>query len=226
MAFESLRAGRRGRRIGLFGGSFDPVHPAHRELADAALAQLGLDELRWIPVGRAWQKSRQMAPAAHRAAMVGLAIGDNPAFVLERCEIERDGPSYTLDTVAELQRRDGQRHPGEPVDWFLIIGQDQLANFATWHGWRDLLGRVVLAVAGRAGDAVQMPVALAEAGARVVPLAMMPMTVSSTELRTRLAAGEPASSLAPRMVAPAVAGYIERHGLYHPHPPNTEQERI
>ena len=190
------------------------------------LAQLGLDELRWIPVGRAWQKTRQMAPAAHRAAMVGLAIGDNPAFVLERCEIERDGPSYTLDTVAELQRRDGQRHPGEPADWFLIIGQDQLANFATWHGWRDLLGRVVLAVAGRAGDAVQMPVALAEAGARVVPLAMMPMTVSSTELRARLAAGEPASSLAPRMVAPAVAGYIERHGLYHPHPPNTEQERI
>ena len=226
MAAEAPRTGRRARRIGLFGGSFDPVHQAHRQLAETALQQLGLDALHWIPVGRAWQKSRQLTSAEHRAAMVGLAIGDNPAFVLERCEIERDGPSYTLDTVAELRRRDGQRHPGEPADWFLIIGQDQLANFATWHGWRDLLERVALAVAGRAGDAVQVPAELAGAGARIVPLAMMPMTVSSTELRTRLAAGEPASSLAPRMVAPAVAGYIERHGLYHPHPPNTEQERI
>ena len=177
MAADAVAAGRRVRRIGLLGGSFDPVHQAHRELADAALAQLGLDELRWIPVGQAWQKSRQLTSAEHRASMVGLAIGDNPAFVLERCEIERGGPSYTLDTVAALQRRDGQRHPGEPADWFLIIGQDQLANFATWHGWRDLLGRVALAVAGRAGDAVQVPAELTGAGARIVPLAMMPMKI-------------------------------------------------
>ena len=203
------------RRIGLFGGSFDPVHQAHRQLADVALEQLSLDELRWVPVGQPWQKARRLAPAAHRAAMVALAIGDNPRFVLERCELERTGPSYTLDTVRSLQQREPR-----PATWFLILGQDQLANFGTWHGWRELAGRVVLAVAGRAEQAVQPPEALRrEPQARVVPLTMPPQAVSSTELRHRLAAGEPARSLAPGMVAPAVADYITRHGLYRPDPP-------
>lgn len=197
------------RRIGLYGGSFDPVHQAHRVLAETALAQLRLDELRWIPAGRPWQKTRQLAPAEDRAAMVGLAISDNPAFVLERCEIERAGPSYTLDTVRTLQQRQGG-----PAHWFLVIGQDQLAGFCTWHGWAELLERVTLAVAGRAGVPVQAPDALLQAGHRVVALDMPAMSVSSTELRQRLAAGETALALSPRMVAPDVARYIDRHGLY------------
>lgn len=204
------------RRIGLYGGSFDPVHTAHRALADTALQQLALDELRWIPAGQPWQKPRRLAPAEHRAAMVSLAIGDNPAFVLERCELERSGPSYTLDTVMLLQQRESH-----PAQWFLVIGQDQLRNFCTWHGWAELLQRVTLAVAGRAGTPVQAPDALLNTGHRIVALDMPAMALSSTELRNRLAAGESAVSLAPRMVAPAVARYIDRHGLYrtnHPQP--------
>ncbi|WP_338413560.1 nicotinate-nucleotide adenylyltransferase [uncultured Sphaerotilus sp.] len=205
------------RRIGLYGGSFDPVHQAHRVLADTALAQLALDELRWIPAGQPWQKTRRLAPAEHRAEMVALAIGDNPAFVLEKCEVERTGPSYTLDTVTLLQQR--ERHPAR---WFLIIGQDQLAGFCTWHGWAELLQRVTLAVAGRAGVPVQAPAELLNTGHRIVALDMPSMSVSSTDLRKRLAAGEPASSLAPRMVAPAVARYIDRHGLYRNNPPSPQ----
>ena len=201
------------RRIGLYGGSFDPVHQAHRVLADTAFAQLALDELRWIPAGQPWQKTRRLAPAEHRAEMVALAISDNPAFVLERCEVDRPGPSYTLDTVKALQ----QRQTG-PAQWFLVIGQDQLAGFCSWHGWPELLQRVTLAVAGRAGVPVQAPAELLYTGHRVVALDMPSMAVSSTELRQRLAAGEPAVSLAPRMVAPAVAGYIDRHGLYRTSP--------
>jgi len=201
------------RRIGLYGGSFDPVHQAHRVLADTALAQLTLDELRWIPAGQPWQKTRRLAPAEHRAEMVALAISDNPAFVLEKCEVERPGPSYTLDTVKTLQQRQT-----DPAQWFLIIGQDQLAGFCTWHGWPELLQRVTLAVAGRAGVPVQAPAELLDTGHRVVALDMPSMVVSSTELRHRLAAGEPAVSLAPRMVAPAVARYIDRHGLYRTDP--------
>lgn len=201
------------RRIGLYGGSFDPVHQAHRVLADTAVAQLALDELRWIPAGQPWQKTRRLAPAEHRAEMVALAISDNPAFVLEKCEVERPGPSYTLDTVKALQQRQT-----DPAQWFLIIGQDQLAGFCTWHGWPELLQRVTLAVAGRAGVPVQAPAELLDTGYHVVALDMPSMVVSSTELRHRLAAGEPAVSLAPRMVVPAVARYIDRHGLYRTDP--------
>ena len=91
------------KRIGIFGGSFDPVHNAHVALAHVALNQLGLDEIRWVPVWQAWQKTRRLAPAADREAMVRLAIAGEPRFVLERSELRRRGNSFTLDTVRELR---------------------------------------------------------------------------------------------------------------------------
>ncbi|WP_245909558.1 nicotinate (nicotinamide) nucleotide adenylyltransferase [Sphaerotilus hippei] len=213
------------RRIGLLGGSFDPVHRAHRALAEVALAQLGLDELRWVVAGRPWQKPAQQADAMHRAAMVGLAIADEPRFVLERCELERDGPSYTIDTVRSLQ---GGRPPEAlPDDWFLVLGQDQYANFATWREWPELLARVTLAVAGRAGQPVEAPAALASVAHRVATLPMPASTLSSTDIRRRLRDGTSPDLLAPRMVEPAVASYIARLGLYRDPPiPEPRHSRI
>ena len=192
------------RRVGLFGGSFDPVHNAHVALARTALAQLALDAVWWIPAGRAWQKAGAGADGEHRAAMVELAIAGEPRFRLERCELDRAGPSYTIDTVRELQRR------APATAWTLILGQDQYAGLATWHEWRELVSCVTLAVAGRAGAAQQAGAALAAVPHRVVVLDMPPMAVSATALRERIIRGDDIAALVP----PAVARYIDRHHLY------------
>jgi len=205
------------RRIGLFGGSFDPVHVGHRRLAECALAQLGLDELRWVVAGQPWQKARQLAPAEDRAAMVALAIADEPRFRLERCELEREGPSFTIDTVERLQAEAAQR--GEAgAHWFLLLGQDQYANLATWRRWRDLIERVELAVAARDGQDPQPGGDLAALPHRLHRLALPTVAVSSTALRQALAGGAVASSLVPDRLNAGVAAYLAARGLYHSTP--------
>ena len=189
-------------RIGLFGGSFDPVHNAHVALARAALQTLSLDELRWVPAGQPWQKARTMASAQHREAMVRLAIAGEPRFVLDRVEIERAGPTFTLDTVRDLQAA----RPG--VECYLLIGADQYAGLHTWHGWPELLGRVVLAVANRPGAVPPAHPDVQAQSSHAVPLPMI--DISSTDIRRRVARGEVISELVP----PAVARYIAQHGLY------------
>jgi nicotinate-nucleotide adenylyltransferase len=190
------------RRIGLFGGTFDPPHNAHVALARLAMTELALDELRWIPAGQPWQKARQITPAVHREAMVRLAMGDEPRCVLERCEIRRAGPSFTLDTVRELQAA----QPG--AQWFLIIGQDQYAGLHTWRDWRELLSRVTLAVANRPGVAVEPHPDVKAAAHQVVPLPML--DIASTDIRARVAAGQDIDALVPV----SVARYIEANHLY------------
>jgi nicotinate-nucleotide adenylyltransferase len=189
-------------RIGLFGGTFDPPHVAHLALAHAALDTLALDVVRWIPAGRPWQKSRVLTAAGHRAAMVALAIEEEPRFVLDRIEVDRDGPSFTLDTVRALQAA------GPDAQWTLLIGADQYATLHTWHDWPELLQRVVLAVANRPGAAPPVHPDVLRHPHRVVPLPMLP--VSSTEIRARVADGLPIDG----MVPPRVARYIARHALY------------
>ncbi|MDE2628525.1 MAG: nicotinate-nucleotide adenylyltransferase [Burkholderiales bacterium] len=202
------------KRVGIFGGSFDPVHNAHVALARLALAELWLDELLWVPVGQPWQKQRELAPAPHREAMVRLAIAGEPRFALSRIETQRVGPSYTVETVRELQAA----RPG--VRWFLVIGQDQYAGFHTWHGWQELLGLVTLAVVGRAASG---PGGKREADPQVlrVPheaVALPMMAESSTDIRERLAHGQGIDDLVP---AP-VARYIARHHLYQDLKPSQE----
>jgi nicotinate-nucleotide adenylyltransferase len=190
------------KRVGLFGGTFDPVHNAHVALAHAALDGLALDEVRWIPTGQPWQKDRHITPAAHRDAMVQLAIEGEPRFVLDRVEIERDGPSYTLDTVREL------RAAWPSTDWVLVIGQDQYAGLHTWRDWPQLLALVTLAVANRPGVPLAPHADVTAHPHRAVPLPML--DISATDIRQRVASGQDISHLVP----PQVARYIETHRLY------------
>jgi nicotinate-nucleotide adenylyltransferase len=191
------------KRIGLLGGSFDPPHNAHLALAHSALEHLLLDELRWVPAGVPWQKQRTLAPVADRQAMVTLAIAGEPRFVLENCELWRSGPSYTIDTVIELQA-------GEHADWFLVIGQDQYGNLHTWHRWQELVARVTLAVASRDGIAPTPDAALAAVPHRVLSLPLPPMPISATEIRRRIAEGRDYTGMVPA----GVARYIDQHRLY------------
>ena len=189
-------------RIGIFGGSFDPPHNAHLALAQAALDALALDQLRWIPAGQPWQKARVISAAAHREAMVRAAIDGEPRFVLDRIEIARGGPSYTLDTVRALRTQQPQ------AAWFLVIGADQYASLHTWHGWQELLGGVTLAVANRPGASLPIDPQVLRCPHRVVPLPML--DISATDIRARTARGLPIGALVPD----AVARYIESHHLY------------
>jgi nicotinate-nucleotide adenylyltransferase len=190
------------RRVGLFGGTFDPVHNAHLALAHAALTELRLDSVRWIPTGRPWQKARAITDAVHREAMVRLATATEPRFSIERLEIERQGPSYTLDTVRTLAAAE----PG--TQWFLIIGQDQYTGLHTWQGWQELVGLVILAVANRPGDLRPVHRDVVRQRHRSVPLPML--DISSSEIRRRVMAHKDISALVP----PAVAQYIESNHLY------------
>ena len=190
------------RRVGLLGGTFDPVHNAHLALAHAALNALQLDEVRWVPAGRPWQKERPITEAVHREAMVRLTIASQPRFTLDRIEIEREGASYTLDSVRAFQAREAGSA------WFLVIGQDQYAGLHTWANWQDLLSLVTLAVANRPGMPPAVHPDVLRHPHRAVPLPML--DISSTDIRARVAAGQVISALVP----PEVARYIGLHGLY------------
>jgi nicotinate-nucleotide adenylyltransferase len=195
------------RRVGLFGGTFDPVHTAHVALAQAALHAFDLDEVRWIPTGQPWQKGWTITDAVHREAMVRLAIEGEPRFKLDRIEIERSGPSYTLDTVKALVA-------AEPnTEWVLIIGQDQYAGLHTWRDWQVLLGLVTLAVANRPGPVREPDPEVQRFAHQAVPLPML--DVSSTAIRDDVAGGQDYAQLVP----PQVARYIESHGLYQSNQP-------
>jgi nicotinate-nucleotide adenylyltransferase len=192
-------------RIGLLGGSFNPPHLAHLALGRVARDTLALDELRWLPAGRPWQKPPgELAAAGHRAEMVRLLIRGEPRFVLDDTELRRPGDSFTIDTVRALEAA----HPRAMI--YLVIGQDQYARFDTWHEWRELLSRVTLAVAARDGQTPRPSRELMHVWHRVRLLELPAMPISATDIRARAARRE---ALAP-MVGAAVAGYIDQHALY------------
>jgi nicotinate-nucleotide adenylyltransferase len=193
------------KHIGIFGGSFDPPHFGHLALMSAAREQLGLDQLRVIPTGHAWQKLRTLTPARHRLVMVELAIaGMAPWAVVDALETERKGPSYMIDTIEALRKETGD------AKLTLILGEDQFANLRTWHRWEDLAMLVRFAVAGRPGSERSTGSPANDPRVHHVRLAMEPMDLSSTQLRKMAAAGEPLNGLVP----PTVAQYIALNHLY------------
>lgn len=190
-------------RIGVFGGSFDPVHRVHLGLAHGALDALQLDRVLWIPAGQPWQKSRPMTGAVHRLAMLRLALQGEPRFEIDRREIDRAGPSYTVDTVAALRAE----HPDAGL--YLLIGADQYAAFHTWHRWREIARQVQLAVASRAGAPGTADPEV-QALCSVCPVPLAPSDLAATAVRERVAQGQGIADLVPD----EVARYIDLHGLY------------
>ncbi|MBV6307178.1 nicotinate (nicotinamide) nucleotide adenylyltransferase [Candidimonas humi] len=193
------------RRIGLLGGSFDPVHLAHTALAQAACACLGLDELQLIPAADPWQRPPLAASAQQRLDMLRLAVAGQARLHVNPVEIERGGKTYTIDTLEGLP---------EGPEYYWILGGDQLRNFCSWHRWADIVARVRLAVAQRPGSDSLAPPELNDVlqvlGRPIVELPFEPMAISASDIRRRLAAGQSTQGL----LDPAVAHYIAEHRLY------------
>jgi nicotinate-nucleotide adenylyltransferase len=199
--------------IGVFGGTFDPIHVAHLAVAEAARDALGLERVLFVPNRQPPHKpDRPVSPAADRLAMVRAAIADNPAFEVSTLEVDRDGPSYTADTLEAL--RMGRLAAGEPGDLALILSVDALAGLGTWHDPARVLALAQLVVAPRDGYPNPTPEAIARlvpgAEARIVVLDGPRMRLSASEIRARAAAGRSLRYLVPD----AVAAYIGDHGLY------------
>jgi nicotinate-nucleotide adenylyltransferase len=208
-------------RLGILGGTFNPIHRAHLRLAETALRALPLDRVLFVPAGEPPLKRAGLAPARDRLAMVRLAVQGRPEFEVDDLELRRRGPSYTVDTLAELRRR----HPRDEL-WF-ICGADALADLEAWHAPERLFELASFAAAARPGlpDAIDelLPPRLAadfrpagahqwvhRSGNRLRALPFESTDVSATRIRARVAAGEPIDDLVPE----AVARYIEQHQLY------------
>lgn len=193
------------KRIGLLGGSFDPVHVAHIALAQNALSTLRLAAVELIPAANPWQRAALHASGADRCKMLELAIAGQDGLLVNPIEIERGGATYTIDTLRALP---------QDARYVWLLGADQLANFCTWRNWRDIASLVDLAVATRPGTPLAPPAELAdwlnEQGHTLEELPFSPMAVSASDIRRRLAAGESTEGL----LAPAVAAYIAAHKLY------------
>jgi nicotinate-nucleotide adenylyltransferase len=198
------------RRIGLFGGTFDPPHVGHLALAEWARERLRLDRVVFMPAGSPPHKrGRPLSAAARRLAMTRLAVRGHPGFEVSALEARRRGPSYTVDTLRALRRA----HPGARL--YLLIGADSLDEFDTWHEPEAILELATLAVAARPG-ARAAPRAKRHAArggrraGRVARLGNPGLDVSSTAIRARVRAGRTVRFLVPD----AVAAYIARHRLY------------
>ena len=200
-------------RVGMLGGTFDPIHVGHVAVAQAARRELDLDEVLVVPAGQPPHKlGVPMAPAADRLAMVALALAAEAGLRASRIEIDRPGPSWTIDTAMALH--EAARADGRDLDLTMILSADAFAGLPTWHEPDRLLRLVRVAVAPRPGTAAPsldaLPAALRDAAIGITILRGPNLDVSATDIRRRVAAGFPIDGL----VAPAVAAYIEAHHLY------------
>lgn len=188
-------------RIGLFGGSFNPVHHGHLLIARAALEELALDRLVFIPAAQSpFKPGQPLAPDADRLRWLRLALAGWTRCEVDPLEIERGGVSYTIDTVRRLH----ERHPGTRFCW--LVGADHLATLPQWREAGTLAGLVEFAVVPRPGEVPTPP----PAPFRVHVLGGVPTAISSSAVRDRVRQGLPVDLLLP----PAVAAAVVNSGLY------------
>jgi nicotinate-nucleotide adenylyltransferase len=201
------------RRIGIFGGTFDPPHVGHLVLAEWARARLRLDRVVFVPAGMPPHKrGRRLTDAALRLVLTQLAVRGNRAFTVSGLEARRAGPSFTVDTLRQFHAR----QPGARL--YLLMGEDSLADFPNWHEPGEIARLATLVVAARPGPALPArgagtrgrALVPARARARIVSLDNPIVAISSSALRARARAGRSLRYLVPD----AVAAYVVRHRLY------------
>jgi nicotinate-nucleotide adenylyltransferase len=191
--------------VGIFGGTFDPPHSGHVAVAADVADALALDRVLWIPAAEPPHKPRGSVTAAEtRLAMVRVAAASDPRFQVETLELERAGPSYTVDTVRELRRR------MPDAELFLIVGADQLGAFDSWRDPAGIVEQVRLAIMDRGGESAQSATRALPAGAKPVLVPVRRIDVSSTDVRARVRAGLETGALVPE----GVRAIIERERLY------------
>jgi nicotinate-nucleotide adenylyltransferase len=183
------------RLIGILGGTFDPVHNAHLAIAGAALRALELQRLLWIPTGTPPYRPAPVASSAHRLAMLRLATRGEPGYAVDERELRPGASGFTIDLLASLRK-------DFPDDSFIfLMGADQYAKRKTWHRWAELEKLCGIAVFARPGWTP-------DAKAQMIP--MVPMPISASDIRARIARGDDVSALLP----PPVLGYIKEKGIY------------
>lgn len=185
------------------GGSFDPIHLGHLVTAEQARADLDLHEVVFVPAGLPWQKREEVRPPEHRYLMTVLATAANPSFSVSRVEVDRDGPTYTVQTLRELRARVPDAH------LHFITGADAILNILTWKDADECLALATFVAATRPGyDLARLD---AEGIRDRVRLLDVPaLAISSTDVRERLASGRPVRYLIPR----EVEEFARKHGLY------------
>ncbi|HJT38105.1 MAG TPA: nicotinate-nucleotide adenylyltransferase [Actinomycetota bacterium] len=200
-------SGTRARRVGVMGGSFNPIHIGHLVTADEARYTFELDEVVFVPAGRPWQKdAADVAPAEHRYMMCVIATSQDPTFRVSRIEIDREGPTYTLDTLHALKLE----RPAD--DLFFITGADAILQILTWRDPEAVLREARFIAATRPGYDLdrlekELPEGLED---RVAIMEIPALAISSTDVRLRARDGRPIRYLVPA----GVAEYIEKNELY------------
>jgi nicotinate-nucleotide adenylyltransferase len=190
----------------VFGGTFDPPHAGHIAVVEFVLAERLVDRVLVIPAGQPWLRpGAPLAPAADRLAMVRIAFDGRASVEVSDTEVERDGPTYTVDTLEELTRG------GEPsAHYLLILGMDSARGIPRWHRYEQLVDMCELLIVGRPGERGPLDLAPGHP-ARQAKYSEGPLVeVSATDVRRRLANGQDVSGMVPQ----GVAAYIREHGLY------------
>lgn len=196
------------RRIGVFGGTFDPIHLGHLHIANGLRKELNLDQIIWVVAGTPPHKRGQIvSDDDDRIAMVRLALGDDTPDVVSRIEVDRPGPSYTVDTLERLTDELG------PAEYFFLMGEDSLRDFPTWRDPERILELADLGVVGRPGidtDLEDLTSILPAMAGKVYVVSLAELPYSSSDIRHRVAEGQ---AIDAQTVEPVVR-YIRDHGLY------------